>query len=158
MTSASTPASEPEEERTVAIERLVSAPRAVVFDAFTSVDHLSAWWGPDGFTTTTRAFEFREGGEWEFTMRGPDGTVYAEWIQWRTIVAPERIVLLHGEYAGDPNAFDSVFTFDEVGEQTRVTLTTVFSTKQLRDTAVEEYHAVEGGTQTLAHLAAHVEV
>ena len=53
---------------------------------------------------------------------------------------------------------DSVFTFDEVGEQTRVTLTTVFSTKQLRDTAVEEYHAVEGGTQTLAHLAAHVEV
>lgn len=158
MASASTAASEPEEERTVAIERLVSAPRAVVFDAFTSVDHLSAWWGPDGFTTTTRAFEFREGGEWEFTMRGPDGTVYAEWIQWRAIVVPERIVLLHGEYAGDPNAFDSVFTFDEVGEQTRMTLTTVFSTKQLRDTAVEVYHAVEGGAQTLAHLAAHVEV
>lgn len=148
---------EPEAERTVTIERMIHAPREVVFEAFTTVDHLSAWWGPDGFTTSTRAFEFREGGEWVFTMHGPDGADYAEWIQWREIVAPERIVLLHGEHAGDPNAFDSVVTFDELDGQTRVTLSTVFPTKQLRDTAVEEYHAVEGGAQTLAHLAAHVE-
>ncbi|MEV8357704.1 SRPBCC family protein [Microbacterium sp. NPDC076895] len=161
MTDQHTPAAgaapEPEADRTVVVERLVSAPREVVFTAFTSVDHLSAWWGPDGFTTSTREFDFREGGTWVFTMHGPDGTDYAEWIQWREIAPPERIVLLHGEYAGDPNAFDSVFTFEEVGEQTRVTLSTVFPTRQLRDTAVEEYHAIEGGAQTLAHLAAHVE-
>ncbi|WP_341579830.1 SRPBCC family protein [Microbacterium schleiferi] len=159
MTDQHTPAAgaEPEAARTVVVERLVSASREVVFEAFTSVDHLSAWWGPDGFTTSTREFEFREGGEWIFTMHGPDGTDYAEWIRWREIVAPERIVLLHGEYAGDPNAFDSVFTFDEVGAQTRVTLSTVFPTKQLRDTAVEEYHAIEGGAQTLGNLATYVE-
>lgn len=156
LSSDETP-NEPEEERTVAIERLISAPRALVFAAFMSVDHLSEWWGPDGFTTSTRSFEFREGGEWIFTMHGPDGTDYAEWIQWREIVPPERIVLLHGEYAGDPHAFDSVFTFDEVGAQTRVTLSTVFPTKQQRDIAVEEYHAVEGGAQTLSHLAEYVE-
>lgn len=37
-------------------------------------------WGPEGFTTTTRAFEFRVGGEWDFVMHGPDGTDYTEWI------------------------------------------------------------------------------
>jgi hypothetical protein len=30
------------------------APRELVFEAFTEVRHLSRWWGPEGFTTTTR--------------------------------------------------------------------------------------------------------
>ena len=33
---------------------------------------------------------------------------------------------------------------------------TVFPTRELRDEAVEKYHAVEGGRQTLASLAAYV--
>jgi hypothetical protein len=33
---------------------------------------------------------------------------------------------------------------------------TVFPTKELRDEAVEKYHAIEGGQQTLSHLAAYV--
>src|SRR6185436_11975937 len=48
-------------DREIVISRVISAPREVVFEAFTEVRHLSRWWGPDGFTTTTRAFEFRVG-------------------------------------------------------------------------------------------------
>jgi len=33
---------------------------------------------------------------------------------------------------------------------------TVFPTKELRDEAVEMYHAIEGGQQTLSNLAAYV--
>jgi hypothetical protein len=33
---------------------------------------------------------------------------------------------------------------------------TVFPTKELRDEAVEKYHAIEGGQQTLSNLAAYV--
>ena len=33
---------------------------------------------------------------------------------------------------------------------------TVFPTKKLRDEAVEKYHAIEGGQQTLSNLAAYV--
>ena len=33
---------------------------------------------------------------------------------------------------------------------------TVFLTKELRDEAVEKYHAIEGGQQTLSNLAAYV--
>src|SRR5438270_11670308 len=49
-------------DREIVISRVISAPPELVFEAFTEVRHLSRWWGPEGFTTTTRAFEFRVGG------------------------------------------------------------------------------------------------
>jgi uncharacterized protein YndB with AHSA1/START domain len=146
----------PAAEREIVISRVIDAPRELVFEAFTQVRHLSRWWGPEGFTTTTRSFEFRVGGEWEFVMHGPDGTDYPEWITWREIVPPERIALLHGESRDDPNAFESLLTFQAVGGQTRIAMRTVFPTRALRDEAVERYHAIEGGEQTLRSLAAHV--
>lgn len=143
-------------DREIVISREIDAPRALVFEAFTELRHLSRWWGPDGFTTTTQAFEFRVGGEWVFVMRGPDGTDYREWISWTEIAAPERIALVHGEVRGDPNAFESVLTFTAHGATTRIEMRTVFATRALRDEAAEKYHAVEGGQQTLGKLAAYV--
>jgi len=144
-------------DREIVISRVVDAPRELVFEAFTEVRHLSRWWGPEGFTTTTRAFEFRVGGEWEFVMHGPDGTDYQEWISWIEIAPPERIALQHGQFRGDPDAFESLITFaPDGGGETRMEMRTVFPTKELRDEAVERYHAIEGGRQTLDNLAAYV--
>lgn len=143
-------------DREIVISRGISAPPELVFEAFTEVRHLSQWWGPEGFSTTTRAFEFRVGGVWDFVMHGPDGTDYQEWISWTEITAPERITLLHGECDGDPNAFESVLTFAPDGAATRIEMRTVFPTKELRDEAVEKYHVIEGGRQTLDNLAAYV--
>jgi uncharacterized protein YndB with AHSA1/START domain len=143
-------------DREIVISRVISAPRELVFEVFSEVRHLSRWWGPQGFTTTTRAFEFRVGGAWDFVMHGPDGTDYQEWISWTEITPPERIALLHGESRGDPNAFESVLTFACDGAATRLEMRTVFPTKKLRDEAVEKYHAIEGGQQTLSKLAAYV--
>ena len=143
-------------DREIVISRVIGAPRELVFEAFTRVQHLSRWWGPEGFTTTTRSFEFRVGGEWDFVMHGPDGTDYQEWITWREIVPPERIALLHGESRDDPNAFESVLTFEPAGEQTRIVMRAVFRTKELRGEAVEKYHAIEGARQTLGNLATYV--
>ena len=42
-------------DREVVISRVIDAPRELVFEAFTGVRHLSRWWGPEGFTTTTRS-------------------------------------------------------------------------------------------------------
>jgi uncharacterized protein YndB with AHSA1/START domain len=150
------PAQSATADRTIVISRVIDAPRELVFEAFTEVRHLSRWWGPDAFTTTTQAFEFRVGGEWDFVMHGPDGTDYQEWISWTEIASPERIALLHGASRGDPNAFESVLTFEPDGAGTRIEMRTVFPTKDLRDEAVETYHAIEGGEQTLSNLAAYV--
>lgn len=150
------PAQSATAEREIVISRVIDAPRERVFEAFTTVRHLSRWWGPTGFTTTTRSFEFRAGGVWDFVMHGPDGTDYQEWITWTEIVPLERIALLHGESRGDPNAFESVLTFEPDGAATRIEMRTVFPTKALRDEAIEKYHAIEGGQQTLGNLAAYV--
>ena len=55
-------------DREIVMSRVISAPRELVFEAFTQVRHLSRWWGPEGFSTTTRSFEFRVGGAWDFVM------------------------------------------------------------------------------------------
>src|SRR5207248_11777033 len=112
------PAQSATTDREIVISRVISAPRELVFEAFTEVRHLSRWWGPDGFTTTTRAFEFRVGGEWDFVMHGPDGTDYQEWSTWQEIVPAERIALLHGESRTDANASESVLTFAPDGAAT----------------------------------------
>lgn len=143
-------------DREIVIVRVVDAPQELVFQAFTEVRHLSRWWGPKGFTTTTRSFEFRDGGVWDFVMHGPDGTDYPEWITWTAISPPERIALMHGEFRDDPKAFETVLTFTPDGAATRVEMRTVFASSEQRDEAVERYHAVEGGQQTLGNLAAYV--
>src|SRR5258708_8463137 len=76
-------------DREIVISRVIGAPRELVFEAFTRVRHLSRWWGPEGFATKTRSFEFRVGGEWDFVMHGPDGTDYPEWITRRESVPPD---------------------------------------------------------------------
>jgi uncharacterized protein YndB with AHSA1/START domain len=143
-------------DREIVISRVIDAPQELVFEAFTEVRHLSQWWGPEGFTTTTRSFAFRVGEAWDFVMHGPDGTDYQEWISWTEIIPPERIALHHGESRDDPNAFESVLTFEPDGAATRIEMRTVFQTREQRDEAVEKYHAVEGGRQTLNNLAAYV--
>ena len=76
--------------------RLLDAPRELVFSVFTGPRHLAQWWGPNGFTTTTRNFDFRPGGEWRFVMHGPDGRNYQNCITYEEIIRPGRIVCRHG--------------------------------------------------------------
>jgi len=76
--------------------RVLDAPRALVFDMWSDPKHLAQWWGPDGFTTTTSAFDLRPGGVWRFVMHGPDGRDYQNRIVFEEVVRPERIVYRHG--------------------------------------------------------------
>jgi uncharacterized protein YndB with AHSA1/START domain len=148
---------EREEERQIVTTRVIDGPRDLVFRAWTEARHLARWFGPRGFTTTTRTFEFRPGGVWEFEMHGPDGAVYPNWIEWQEIVPPKRIVYRQGGRAGDPNAFESTVTFAERAGGTEITLRTLLNTKAQRDCLAEHYHAVEGARETLERLGGYVE-
>jgi uncharacterized protein YndB with AHSA1/START domain len=143
-------------DREIVISRVIDAPRELVFEAFTDVRHLSRWWGPEGFTTTTKSFEFAAGGVWDFVMHGPDGSDYHEWITWTEIAPPERIAFLHGDSPDDPDAFESILTFQPDGAVTRIEMRTLFPSTQARDVAIQKSHAIEGGKQTLSKLAAYV--
>ncbi|HZD23021.1 MAG TPA: SRPBCC family protein [Acidimicrobiia bacterium] len=144
-------------DREIVVSRAIAGPPDVVFAAYTQVRHLSRWWGPNGFSTTTHSFDFRLGGIWDFTMHGPDGTDYPNWIEYLEISPPERIVFRHGDSADDPKAHISTVTIAQRGDSSEVTLRSVFPTKAQRDEVVERYHAIEGAEQTLAALTAYVE-
>jgi uncharacterized protein YndB with AHSA1/START domain len=150
--------SDSDPDREIVVTRTIDGPRRLVFAAYTELRHLERWWGPDGFTTTTRAFEFRPGGAWDFIMHGPDGVDYDNHIVWQEIAPPERIVVLHGARAGDPDAFVTFITLAERGPaRTEITLRSRFRTREQRDLVVERYGAIEGGRQTLGRLAAFIE-
>ena len=98
--------------------------------------------------------DVRPGGHWRFIMHGPDGTDYLNENQYLEIVKPERLVYLHGPAP----KFTATVTFENENGKTRLTMRTVFATAEERDHVVKEYHAIEGGNQTLARLAEFLEV
>jgi uncharacterized protein YndB with AHSA1/START domain len=138
--------------------RLYDAPRELVFDAWTNPKHLARWWGPDGFTTTTRAVDIRPGGVWRFVMHGPDGTDYENSITYDEIVRPERLVYSHsGGEEVEPVTFQTTVTFEVHGGKTKLTMRMVFPSAAERDRVAEKYRAVEGANQTLSRLGKHLE-
>jgi len=139
--------------------RVLDAPRDLVFSVWSDPKHLAPWWGPDGFTTTTHAFDFRVGGVWRFVMHGPDGRDYQNRIAYDEIVPPERIVYHHG--GGDdvePVQFKTIVTFEDLGDKTRITMHGLFPSAAERDRVIKEYGADKGLIQTLARLAEYVAV
>ena len=137
--------------------RVFDAPRELVWSAWTDPRHLSQWWGPDGFTTTTSAFDFRPGGVWRFVMHGPDGRDYENRVTFDEIVKPERIAYHHG--GGDdvePVQFRTTVTFEDVDGKTKLTMRGVFPSAEERARVIKEYGADKGLVQTLARLADYV--
>lgn len=144
--------------RAVTVERTIRAPRAQVFQAFLEPEALARWFGPHGFRTDTQAMDVRPGGLWRFTMTGPDGTEFPNWVKYLELTPPERIAWDQGDIVGGDPWFRSTITFEEVPDGTHVILESIFPTKEARDATVEEYGAIEGGHQTLARLAAYLEL
>lgn len=151
MEAASRPVEGVVGDREIVVTRVVSAAREHVWKAFSTAEALAHWWGPTGFSITTSAFDFREGGNWVFIMHGPDGRDYPNWIRFTRLEEPSRMEHDHGG-DGDRVMFQAVITLDDLGNKTRVTLHSTFKTKEERDLVVTEYGAVEGGKQTLARL------
>jgi uncharacterized protein YndB with AHSA1/START domain len=142
-------------DREIVITRVFDAPCELVWEAMVNPEHVVHWWGPNGFTTTIEKMDLRVGGVWKHIMHGPDGTDYPNSSVFKEIVKPERIVYSHGGgKEGGPGAhFVAIWTFEDLGEQTRLTMRGVFDSPADRDFVVKEYGAIEGGKQTLQRLA-----
>lgn len=73
--------------------RIFDAPRDLVFKVLSDPEHLSHWWGPNGWTLPVNKMDFREGGSWHYCMESSDGEMKS-WGKalYKEIVEPERIV------------------------------------------------------------------
>ena len=79
------------EKRTLTIERILNAPRALVWEAWTDPNHIANWWGPKHMKTDIKKHDFTEGGDWEYSMVMPDGKEFRSFGTFTRIVAPELI-------------------------------------------------------------------
>ena len=124
-------------ERELVVTRIIDAPRALVFKAWTQPEHIARWWGPQGFTTIHCDMDIRVGGAYRFGMRSPDGTEHWKRGVFRDIVEPERVVFSFAweDAQGEPgHELLTTVTFEAVGEKTRLTLRQgVFETCEGRD-------------------------
>jgi uncharacterized protein YndB with AHSA1/START domain len=80
-------------EHTIVIERVVDAPRDLVWNAWTDADEMTKWWGPEHFTTPREKIELdlRPGGVCRMTMVGPDGEEYPNDGHFGVVEPPERL-------------------------------------------------------------------
>jgi uncharacterized protein YndB with AHSA1/START domain len=140
-------------DREIVITRLLDAPRELAFSAWTDPEKVVKWWGPNGFTTTTKRMDVRPGGVWEYVMHGPDGVDCPNRTVYEEIFPPERLVYTQaGEASKRAIQFRSTVTFVQEGGQTRITLHMAFKTPDDRNYVIEKFGAVEGGIQHVARL------
>jgi uncharacterized protein YndB with AHSA1/START domain len=138
--------------RTMVLERVIKAPRHIVWGAWVNPQTLPQWWGPDGFSCRTERIDLRTGGEWVFDMIGPDGTIYPNHHRYGLIRPQDHIAyaLLMGE--NGPRHADAWIAFADEGDATRVTLGMVLSSAAAYQ-AAEAMGARPLGFQTLGKLA-----
>ena len=143
----------------ITYKRYIDVPVDLAFEVWSSHEHLCKWFGPDGFTITTKNLSFRNGGTWEFIMHGPDGKDYKNKVQFLDIKKPDHIYYKHlgdGEGAPDVN-FEARIHFAKAGEGTSLVMEQIFPSKDELERINNKYGAIEGAKQHMGNLAKYLE-
>jgi uncharacterized protein YndB with AHSA1/START domain len=137
-------------DREIVVNRVIDAPRELVFAAFTEQEHAEQWWVPNG---TTHEWNEGAGGVWRYSQPSPDGTVYPYKIEFIEVDKPTRFVYDYGtDMEGAPDPVRTTVTFEEEDGKTKVTLHLLFATAAEYKKAVK-YGAIVGAMQALENLA-----
>jgi len=144
--------------RELSISRLLNAPPALVWEVWTQPEHLTKWWGPIGFSTTTHEINVKPGGVWRFKMHGPDGRDYPNKIVFIEVVKPELLIYKHtGEEETEDIRFHVTVNFEKQGNKTKLTMRSLFETPEELERVVKEFGAKEGMKQTVDRLEEYLE-
>jgi uncharacterized protein YndB with AHSA1/START domain len=156
-----------ENDRTYVMERVFDAPRELVFEAYSTAEHLKNWWGPKGWTLPFCEVDFRPGGTWLYCMKGPvgseDGEMMESWGKavYQEIIEPERIVYKDtfvdsdgSRVEGTPEMLITVEFVEEKGKTRLISKTLFESAEQLQQ--VLEMGMEQGFSETLDRLEAYL--
>jgi uncharacterized protein YndB with AHSA1/START domain len=138
-------------DREIVMTREIDAPRDLVFEAHTSCEHMSQWWGPRKYEFAHCEIDFRPGGKWRVVHRGPDGEEYGFRGEYRDIVRPEKIVWTF-EFEGWPgNVSMETLTLEERNGKTLLTAKSSYDTVEQRDQMLES-GMEEGAAESFERL------
>jgi len=112
-------------DRDLVLTRIIDAPRAKVFRAWTEPALLMQWFAPKPWTTPRAELDVRPGGSNLVVMRGPDGKEFQNRGVYLEVVANERLVSTDAYTAAwEPSEkpfMTVILTFEDVGGMTRYT-------------------------------------
>ncbi len=142
--------------------RIFDAPRDLVFETYTTCEHLMNWWGPRTWPLNYCKMDFREGGTWHYCMKGPNpGDESWGLAKYKEISEPEKII--YNDYFSDKDrmintempAFDTIITFTSDDDKTEVKVVSKVDSKEEVDILVE-MGMIEGFTETWDRLEEHL--
>ncbi len=141
-------------DREIVITRTMSAPRDVVFDAWTDSVHLLKWWSPKGFKMTFHQVQIKPGGVWNFDMHTPDGDDYNNKLVFKEVKRPERLVYSHGS-EDEPDQFEVTVQLTQAGDKTELQMRMLYPNAKDCEMS-KKFGAVQGGNSTLDRLGAYL--
>lgn len=92
------------ENKTLTIERIFDAPKEKLWRAYADKEWFEKWWGPEGWETTTKEFNFAPGGKIHYGMKCVDEN-QGEWF------GKESWGLMQIESVDEPNSFTAMDYF-----------------------------------------------
>ena len=106
------------------IEREFDAPVEKVYEAWTSSENLTKWWGPENTETIECEVDVREGGKWSAAMRSQEGDVYRHDGVYQRIEPNKLLVFTWAWYNEGQRGHETTvtITFDQAGSKTRMKL------------------------------------
>jgi uncharacterized protein YndB with AHSA1/START domain len=145
-------------DREIVMTRTFDAPRALVFEAYTNPEHVRHWWGFRTSMMVVCEADVRPGGTWRYVTREEDGMEVPFTGVYREVTPPERVVYtemydVEPFNQGDPAVTTVVFT--EEGGRTTLTTTSVFPSKEIRDSVIES-GMERGAAESMDRLAERV--
>jgi uncharacterized protein YndB with AHSA1/START domain len=140
----------------ILIKREFAAPKHLVYEAFTTPEHVRRWWNAKRGEVTVAEIDLRVGGIWRYAMVTEDGFEVGFHGEYREIVPNERIVSTE-VFEGMPDA-EAVNTMTLTEEEGRTTLTILVQheSKEHRDAHIES--GMEAGMQDALDLLEQVAV
>lgn len=112
-------------ERELVVTRIIPAPAASLYRAWTEPDLLKRWFAPKPYTVSEVETDLRPGGTTRIVMRAPDGTEFPSTGVYLEVVPNARIVFTDAYVrAWEPSAkpfFTGIVTFEPVDGGTRYT-------------------------------------
>jgi uncharacterized protein YndB with AHSA1/START domain len=106
-------------EAVLEIVRDFEAPRALVFDMWIDDEHLKRWPPIEGASVTALTMQIRNGGKWQATTRGADGSQIGLSGVFRVVAPHERLELTH-QWTGGPETLVNIHFIELTPGKTRM--------------------------------------
>ncbi len=148
-------AKEKDKSSEIRITRVYDAPVKAVWEAWTDPAQVAQWWGPRGFTLTTHSKDLRAGGNWTYTMHGPDGVDYPNTTHYLEVEKYSKLVYDHGANDDQPALFRVTVLFSESKGKTKMEMSMALPTPEAAE-ETRKFIKKAGGDATWDRLAEYL--